>query len=134
MKALFLATLRSNDVKLRMIEKRVARAVLVATSAFVLLASVAGAQAPRRFGGEYDALASGQQRLIADWVSRFNEVTGVESEPGAFYDELLKLSTKTTFDAVTHALIGDNAHRRSRPIARDGSRPGRKPRDGPRQG
>ncbi len=71
----------------------------------MLLASVAGAQAPRRFGGEYDALASGQQRLIADWVSRFNEVTGVESEPGAFYDELLKLSTKTTFDAVTHALM-----------------------------
>ena len=88
-----------------MMKKQIANGLFVATSAFVLLVPFAGAQAPRRFGGAYTALASGQQRLVADWVSRFNEVTGLESEPGAFYDELVKLSTKTTFDAVTHALM-----------------------------
>ena len=87
-----------------MIEKRIARGLFVATSAFVLLVSAAGAQSPRRFGSEYEALASGQQRLVTDWVSRFNEVTGLEPEPAVFYDEFVKLSTKTTFDAVTHAL------------------------------
>ena len=88
-----------------MMKKQIANGLFIATGAFVLLVPFAGAQAPRRFGGAYTALASGQQRLVADWVSRFNVVTGLESEPGTFYDELVKLSTKTTFDAVTHALM-----------------------------
>ena len=84
--------------------KQIAPGLFVATSTLVLFLSVAGAQAPRRFGGEYTALAPAQQSLVADWGLRFNDVTAVEVEPEAFYDEFLELSTKTTFEAVTHAL------------------------------
>ena len=58
-----------------------------------------------QFGGDYAALEPGQKRLMADWVARFNEVTGQNVEAGPFYDDLVRLSTKTTFDAVTHALM-----------------------------
>lgn len=33
------------------------------------------------------------------------KVTGQSVEPGGFYDDIVNLSTKTTFDAVTHALM-----------------------------
>ncbi len=71
----------------------------------LIVASVAVGQEPTSFGGEYAALVPAQQRLIADWVARFNEVTGQDAQVGAFYDDLVKLSSKTTFDAVTHALM-----------------------------
>lgn len=58
-----------------------------------------------QFGGNYAALHPEQQRLMVDWVARFNEVTTQDVEPGPFYDDLVRLSTKTTFDAVTHALL-----------------------------
>lgn len=65
----------------------------------------AGGQRPARFGGEYAGLDERRRRLVDDWVGRFNEVTGQEVEPGAFYDMFVPLSAKTTFDAVTHALM-----------------------------
>ncbi len=62
-------------------------------------------QAPGPFGDAYSRLDSRRQRLIDDWVARFNEVTGQNAEPEPFYDEFIRLSTKTTFDAVTNALM-----------------------------
>ncbi len=38
-------------------------------------------------------------------MARFTKVTGQSVEPASFYDDILSLSTKTTFDAVTHALM-----------------------------
>lgn len=74
--------------------------------AMLLLAVVfAEAQQPTSFGGDFAALAPQKQRLIANWVERFNQVTGQDADVEAFYDDLVKLSTKTTFDAVTHALM-----------------------------
>src|SRR5688572_26382480 len=58
-----------------------------------------------RFGGEYSALDERRQRLIDNWVARFTQVTGKTVEAGAFYDEVVRLSTKTTFEAITHALM-----------------------------
>lgn len=55
-------------------------------------------------GGKYVDLAPGQRRLVDDWVDRFNKVMGKPIEPGKLYDDLA-LSTKTTFFAVTHALL-----------------------------
>lgn len=72
---------------------------------FVLIACGPVAAQQTQFGGDYEALAPQQKRLIADWVGRFVEVTGQNVEAQAFYDDLVKLSTKTTFDAVTHALM-----------------------------
>ena len=58
-----------------------------------------------RFGGAYTNLDERRQHLVADWVTRFNKVTGQTLETPAFYDDILTLSAKTTFDAVTHALL-----------------------------
>ena len=66
----------------------------------------AAAQEPTRpFGGDFSDLGSRRQRLVEDWVARFNEVTGQNVEAGPFYDTFVKLSTRTTFDAVTNALL-----------------------------
>ena len=62
-------------------------------------------QRPERFGGAFTSLGERRQLLVNDWVERFVKATGQQVEPGPFYDEVLSLSTKTTFDAVTHALM-----------------------------
>jgi hypothetical protein len=70
------------------------------------LAAIVIAQQPTpRFGGAYENLDSRRQALVADWVVRLGNVTGQKVSPGAFYDDILTLSTKTTFEAVTHALM-----------------------------
>jgi hypothetical protein len=62
-------------------------------------------QPPQRFGGAYSELDERRQQLIGDWVARFSKVTSQSLDARAFYDDILTLSTKTTFDAVTHALM-----------------------------
>ena len=62
-------------------------------------------QPPQRFGGAYSELDARRQQLVADWVARFTKVTGQSLDARSFYDDILSLSTKTTFDAVTHALM-----------------------------
>ena len=63
------------------------------------------AQQPPRFGGAYSELDARRQQLVDDWVARFIKVTGQSLDARSFYDDVLSLSTKTTFDAVTHALM-----------------------------
>jgi len=46
-----------------------------------------------------------RQQLVGDWVARFAKVTGQRVDARAFYDDILGLFTKTTFEAVTHALM-----------------------------
>ncbi len=70
---------------------------------FVAAASAQGSQEP--FGGGYADLEARRQRLIADWVERFSEVTGQTSTAATFYDSQIRLSARTTFDAVTNALM-----------------------------
>ena len=60
---------------------------------------------PLRFGGAYSGLDARRQALINGWVERFVKTTGQRLDPEPFYNELLSVSTKTTFDAVTHALM-----------------------------
>ena len=62
-------------------------------------------QPPQRFGGAYSDLDTRRQQLVGDWVARFAKVTGQSLDARSFYDDVLRLSTKTTFDAVTHALL-----------------------------
>jgi hypothetical protein len=76
----------------------------------VLLSALAGAiimaqEPPQRFGGAYSELDERRQQLVQDWVARFTKVTGQSLDARSFYDDILNLSTKTTFDAVTHALM-----------------------------
>ena len=58
-----------------------------------------------QFGGAYSGLDARRQQLVDDWVARFTKTTGQKLEAGPFYDEILSFSSKTTFDAVTHALM-----------------------------
>jgi hypothetical protein len=72
----------------------------------VLAIEILIAQQPaRRFGGSYSDLDERRQQLVVDWVARFTKVTGQRLDARSFYDDVLSLSTKTTFDAVTHALM-----------------------------
>jgi hypothetical protein len=85
-------------------QARVLAGCLVVAAAFT---SVRAQQPPPplRFGGAYSGLDARRQGLVNGWVERFVKTTGQRLEPEAFYNELLSVSTKTTFDAVTHALM-----------------------------
>ena len=78
-------------------------------TAVVLAAAVSAAalhaqQQPPQFGGSYASLDPRQQHYIDDWISRLSGVTGKKIEAGQFYDQVMRFSTKTTFEAITHAL------------------------------
>ena len=81
---------------------RIVGGVLLGVSA---LATAMAQQSPRPFGGAYWELDQRRQRLVDDWVTRFVKVTGQQVDARSFYDEVLPLSTKTTFEAVTNALM-----------------------------
>lgn len=59
---------------------------------------------PRDFLGGYADLAPEQKRLVDDWCQRFSQTIGKAVEPSQAYENLA-LSEKTTFNAVTHALL-----------------------------
>jgi hypothetical protein len=85
----------------------VARLILV--NAFLILGlpvAVTGQQAEQatQFTGSYGELKPSQARLIDDWIKRYGLVTGKTLDPETSFDAL-NLSTKTTFQAVTHALL-----------------------------
>jgi len=73
--------------------------------ATALTVCVAAQQTPPRFGGAYSALDARRQHFINDWVTRFTQVTGRKVEPAEFYDGVVTLSAKTTFEAITNALM-----------------------------
>jgi hypothetical protein len=58
----------------------------------------------RELGKSYAALRPEQKRLVDDFVSRYNATTGSKLVPEQAYDNA-RLSIRTTFDAVTHALM-----------------------------
>ena len=59
---------------------------------------------PREFGNSYVALRPEQKKLVDDYVSHYNQTTGSKIAPQTAYDGA-RLSVRTTFDAVTHALL-----------------------------
>jgi hypothetical protein len=81
-------------------------AVVVASGLIASAANVTGQpQEAPRFGGSYAQLDARRRALVDNWVSRFSRVTGQNVGPAAFYDTFVKVSAKTTFDAITHALM-----------------------------
>lgn len=56
------------------------------------------------FGGSYDQLKPEQRKLIDDWIAGYNVRTGKGLTPEASYNSV-PISTRTTFEAVTHALL-----------------------------
>jgi len=55
-------------------------------------------------GSSYSSLRPQQKRLIDDWFTRVSAVVQKPVDPAEGY-ELLPLSTRTTFNAVTHSLL-----------------------------
>ena len=55
-------------------------------------------------GKSYAALRPEQKRLVDEFVRRYNATTGSNLVPEQAYDNA-RLSVRTTFDAVTHALL-----------------------------
>ncbi len=55
-------------------------------------------------GKSYSNLQPEQKRLVDDYVSHYNQTTGSNVVPQEAYDNA-RLSVRTTFDAVTHALL-----------------------------
>src|SRR5215831_20972471 len=58
----------------------------------------------QEFGKSYDKLRPEQKKLIDDLVRRYNQTTGNKLVPAEGYDAA-RMSVRTTFDAVTHALL-----------------------------
>lgn len=56
------------------------------------------------FGGKYAQLNAEQKRLVDNWFQRLSEVLGKPISPEEGYDHV-RLSVRTTFVAVTHALL-----------------------------
>jgi hypothetical protein len=68
----------------------------------------AGPRASRRdgtFGASYDDLSTEQRALIDGLFQRAGTILGVKLDPRQRYDSA-PLSSRTTFDAVSHALLG----------------------------
>ena len=63
-----------------------------------------GASKQTTFGGGYSSLSPQQQSLVDDWFQRFSSVVKKPVDPAEGYEQI-PLSAKTTFDAVTHALM-----------------------------
>jgi hypothetical protein len=86
------------------VSRTIVNAAVLVTCITPLVAQQAQ-QAQPEFGGSYSTLDAHRQRYVQDWVARFNETTGQATEPAAFYDNIVRISTKTTFEAITHALM-----------------------------
>ena len=86
----------------------IGRLVPLASGASVLLSFTLGLPAqqpasPPELAGKYDELNPVQKQLVDNWFARYNEVMHENQDPKAGYDSLPR-STKTTLEAVTHAL------------------------------
>ena len=56
------------------------------------------------FGGKYVSLKAEQKAIVDDWFRRLSATIQKPVDPEKAYDNL-PLSTKTTFNAVTHVLL-----------------------------
>ena len=81
------------------------RQVLIAASVMAALSTLSSAQETRGdFSGVYASLKAEQKTLVDDWVQRFSATVGKRVDPAEAYNNL-SVSTRTTFNAVTHALL-----------------------------
>jgi hypothetical protein len=79
-------------------------AVLLAAVCAAVAAAHGQGQPPGSFGGKFETLRPEQQRLGVGWVAEYNRVTDKSTAPAQAYDTMSP-STRTTFEAVTHALL-----------------------------
>jgi len=84
------------------------RHVILAILALLALSLGASSQntsgGPSDFGGGYDTLHPEQRALVDDWMKRFSATIHEKVDARQAFNNL-SLSTRTTFNAVTHALV-----------------------------
>ena len=89
------------------------RALMVFLGTVVTVNLTMGQKAPKspkggnngqEIGKSYSKLLPEQKRLVDDYIRNYNETTGSKIVPQEAYDSA-RLSVRTTFDAVTHALL-----------------------------
>jgi hypothetical protein len=56
-------------------------------------------------GGKYKYLSPKQRELVEAWYREFDAIMGGKHDPEKSYDGSIPLSARTTFEAVTHALM-----------------------------
>ena len=76
---------------------------LVLLLASTLIAKNEGTVTPQEFHGTFEELSPAQKKLIDEWYAEYNEMTHDNSQP-AEYNQFSQ-STRTTFEAITHALM-----------------------------
>src|SRR5262245_46382926 len=59
--------------------------------------------AAHEFHGTYEELSPAQKKLIDEWYAEYNQMTHDNSQPTDYNQ--FSMSTRTTFEAVTHALM-----------------------------
>src|SRR5215472_17061909 len=57
----------------------------------------------QEFHGTYEELSPAQKKLIDEWYLEYNQMTHDNSQPTDYNQ--FSMSTRTTFEAVTHALM-----------------------------
>jgi hypothetical protein len=62
-----------------------------------------GTVTPQEFHGTYEELSPAQKKLIDEWYAEYNEMTHDNSQPTEYNQ--FSQSTRTTFEAITHALM-----------------------------
>jgi len=67
--------------------------------------------APRELHGTYEELSPAQKKLINEWYAEYNQMTHDNAQPTEYNQ--FSLSTRTTFEAVTHALMATELTDRS---------------------
>ena len=78
--------------------------VLAMTAGSLGTTAHARSQEPTQlFGRDYSDLSAEQRALLDDLFRRFGEVANQTIDPAEAY-ELTRMSARTTFEAVTHAL------------------------------
>src|SRR5215470_6297180 len=80
-----------------------ATSMLALLLAMTLHAQNKGTVTPREFLGTYEELSPAQKKLIDDWYAEYNHMTHDNSQPSEYNQ--FSQSTRTTFEAVTHALM-----------------------------
>jgi len=80
-----------------------AAGILALLLAMTLNAQNKRTEAAQEFRGTYEELSPTQKKLIDDWYAEYNQLTHDRSQPSE-YNQFTQ-STRTTFEAVTHALM-----------------------------
>ncbi|MCU0245705.1 MAG: hypothetical protein MUC42_03975, partial [Bryobacter sp.] len=79
------------------------RKIILLAALSALAPALLLAQTPQQFGGNFDGLAPAQKGLVRKWAEEYQKIYQQPLDPKKFYDKL-PFSTRTTFEAVTHAL------------------------------